>query len=105
MIKNIKKIVVLGGGSAGWMAASTLIKTYPEMKVHVIESPKIPTIGVGESTLGGIRYFCEYLGINEKDFMKDTDASYKLSIKFTDFYEKKWRVFPLSVWITKRRRL
>jgi tryptophan halogenase len=88
MIKNIKKIVVLGGGSAGWMSASTLIKTYPNIDISVIESPKIPTIGVGESTLGGIRYFCEYLGINEKDFMKDTDASYKLSIKFTDFYEK-----------------
>ena len=88
MIKNIKKIVVLGGGSAGWMSAAMLIKTFPNLQIHVIESPKIPTIGVGESTLGGIKHFCHYLDIDEKEFMADTDASYKLSIKFTDFYDK-----------------
>lgn len=88
MIKNIKKISIIGGGSAGWMAASMIKKTFPEINVSVIESPNIPTIGVGESTLGGIRMFCHYLGIEEQDFMKYTDASYKMSIKFTDFYEK-----------------
>jgi len=82
------KIIIVGGGSAGWMTASTLIKTFPDKDITVIESPKYPTIGVGESTLGRIKNWIEYLGIDEKSFMKATDASFKLSIKFTDFYTK-----------------
>ena len=88
MLKNLQNIVIVGGGSAGWMSASMLIQTFPAWNITVIESLNIPTVGVGESTLGGIRNFCHYLKINEKDFMKETDASYKLSIKFTDFYDK-----------------
>jgi len=88
MIKNIKKVVILGGGSAGWMSAAAFVKTFPDLDISVIESPNIPIVGVGESTLGGIRMFTHYLGIKEKDFMSYTDGSYKLSIKFTDFYEK-----------------
>lgn len=84
----MKKIIIVGGGSAGWMTAATLIKTFPDKDITVIESPKYPTIGVGESTLGRIRNWMEYLGIDEKSFMKATDASFKLSIKFTDFYKK-----------------
>lgn len=88
MLKNIKKIVIVGGGSAGWMSAAMFIKTFPEWDISVVESPNIPTIGVGESTLGSIRIFCHYLGIDEKDFIPFTSATYKMSIKFTDFYEK-----------------
>lgn len=87
MIKNFKKITVVGGGSAGWMTASMLIKTFPDIEIEVVESHNIPIIGVGESTLGGFNDFCQYLGIDEKDFMQFTDASYKMSIKFTDFYD------------------
>ena len=88
IIKNIKKITIVGGGSAGWMSAAMLIKFFPDYEIQVIESPDHPIVGVGESTLLGIRNYCAYLGIDEKDFMKHTDASYKMSIKFTDFYEK-----------------
>ena len=88
IIKNIKKIVIVGGGSAGWMSAAMLIKFFPDYDIQVIESPDHPIVGVGESTLLGIRNYCAFLGIDEKDFMKHTDASYKMSIKFTDFYEK-----------------
>ena len=88
MIKNLNKIVIVGGGSAGWMTASTLIKFYPEKEIVVIESPNIPIVGVGESTIGGLKTWIHALGINEDDFMEYTDASYKMSIKFTDFYEK-----------------
>jgi len=88
MPKKIENIVVLGGGSAGWMAAATLINFFPQKKITVIESPTIPIVGVGESTLGGIRNWMHALGINEQDFMKYTNASYKMSIKFTDFYNK-----------------
>jgi tryptophan halogenase len=88
MIKPNDKIVIIGGGSAGWMTAAALIKTFPNKDITVIESPDVPIIGVGESTIGGIRDFTSWLEIDEKDFMAFTDASYKLSIKFTDFYEK-----------------
>lgn len=84
---DVKKVVVVGGGSAGWMSAATIAKLFPEMEVTVIESPNIPTVGVGESTLGGINVWLDALGIEEKDFIKDVDGSLKLSIKFTDFYD------------------
>ena len=84
----MEKIIVLGGGSAGWMTAATLIKNFPDKNITLIESPNSPVIGVGESTLGGIKNWVELLGIDEKQFMRETDASFKLSIKFTDFYKK-----------------
>jgi hypothetical protein len=88
MIKNIKSIVIVGGGSAGWMSAAILKKSFPQYKITLIESPNFPIIGVGESTLGRIRNFCSWLGLDEKSFMQATDASYKISIRFDDFYEK-----------------
>jgi hypothetical protein len=81
-------ILIVGGGSAGWMSASTLIKKYPNSKITLVESPDVPIVGVGESTLGFIRDWTNYLGLDDKDFLKHTNGSYKLSIKFTDFYEK-----------------
>lgn len=88
IIKNFKKIVIVGGGSAGWMTAAMLVKFFPTTNITVIESPDHPIIGVGESTLLGIKNFCNFIDLDEADFMKHTDASYKMSIKFTDFYEK-----------------
>lgn len=85
---KIKKIVVVGGGSAGWMSAATLIKHFPERDITVIESPNTPTVGVGESTIGQINEWLFDLGITDSDWMKECDASYKLSIKFSDFYKK-----------------
>lgn len=85
---NVDKVVIVGGGSAGWMTAATFIKFFPDKKIVVIESPDTPTVGVGESTLGKLRTWTNLLEIDESDFMKYTNASYKLSIKFTDFYEK-----------------
>jgi hypothetical protein len=87
-MKSIDNILIVGGGSSGWLAASFLIKTFPNKNITVIESSNIPIVGVGESTLADITNFREYLGIDEKDFMKFTNASYKMSIKFTDFYYK-----------------
>ena len=81
------RIVVLGGGSAGWMSAAYLKKTFPDFKITLVESPIVETVGVGESTLVQLKIFCKYLEIDEEQFMKETDASYKLSIKFTDFYD------------------
>jgi tryptophan halogenase len=87
------KIVVVGGGSSGWMSAATLIRFFPYKDITVIESANTPIIGVGESTLGHFTYFLHALGIDEKDLFKYADASYKLSIKFTDFYKKDYGSF------------
>ena len=83
---DVKKIVVVGGGSAGWMSASTLIKSLPNMEVVLVESPTISKIGVGESTLAGLPAWLNALEIDVNKFMKYTDASYKLSIRFEDFH-------------------
>jgi hypothetical protein len=84
----VNRIVVVGGGSAGWMSAATLIKNFPDKSITVIESPNVPTVGVGESTIGQINEWLFSLGIKDEDWMTHCDASYKLSIKFTDFYKK-----------------
>lgn len=85
---DVNHILIVGGGSSGWISAAFLKKTFPNKKITVLESPDVPIVGVGESTLADITNFREYLGIDEKDFMSFTNASYKMSIKFTDFYEK-----------------
>lgn len=83
-----ESIIIVGGGSAGWMTAATLIKTYPHKNITVIESPNTPIVGVGESTIYTVKHFIDYLKLDEQDFLAGTDGSYKLSIKFTDFYKK-----------------
>jgi len=83
------KIIILGGGSAGWMTAATLIKLFPKKDITVIESPLQKSVGVGESTLGQINEWLDLLDIKDKDFMPYCDASYKLSIRFENFYKLK----------------
>jgi tryptophan halogenase len=85
---SINKIVIVGGGSAGWMTAATLKHHLPDKEVYVIESPNISTVGVGESTIGQINTWLNDLDIKDEDWMPHCDASYKLSIKFTDFYKE-----------------
>ena len=82
------KILIVGGGSAGWMTAATLISQFPNKDITLIESPNTPTVGVGESTIGQINDWMALLDIRDENFMKYTDASYKLSIRFENFYKK-----------------
>lgn len=81
-------IVIVGGGTAGWMTASTLLHEFPNKKITLVESPNIKTVGVGESTIGQINQWMSMLDIKDDEFMKACDASIKLSIKFVDFYKK-----------------
>ena len=83
-----KTVIIVGGGSAGWMTAATLCKVFPQYNVTLIESPNIPISGVGESTIAGIHEWINLVGIDEHEFMKATDATYKLSIRFENFYKK-----------------
>ena len=82
---KFENILILGGGSAGWMTAATMAHQFPNKKITVVESPNFPTVGVGESTIGGINEWMSLLQIEDKDFMKYCDASYKLSIRFENF--------------------
>lgn len=84
----VNDIKIIGGGSAGWMTAATLISQFPHKKITLIESPKIATVGVGESTIAHINQWLSLLGIEDEDFMAHCDASYKLSIGFKNFYRK-----------------
>lgn len=82
------KILIVGGGSAGWMTAAYLAKKLSFLDITLIESKKIGTIGVGESTLGQINFFLDSLELKDEDWMPYCDATYKTSIKFTDFRQK-----------------
>ena len=81
------KIIIVGGGSAGWMSAATLINQFPDKDITLIESPNIETIGVGENTLAGINNWRMLLGIKDEDFMPHCDATYKVSLRFENFYK------------------
>jgi len=78
----------VGGGSSGWMSAATFATQLPNIDVTIIESPDFPILGVGESTLGGIKHWSSLIGLEDKDLLTETDGSYKLSIKFTDWLGK-----------------
>ncbi len=82
---TISKIVIVGGGSAGWMTASSLIKIFPDKKIILIESPDIPTVGVGESTTNYMREWTHFLGIKDQEWMPECDATYKFGLKFVNF--------------------
>ena len=82
---SIRNICIVGGGSSGWMTAASIARALPEIKVTLIESKNVKTIGVGESTLGHINSFMDSLGLKDEDWMKECNATYKTSIKFTDF--------------------
>ncbi len=84
----VKKLVIAGGGTAGWMAAALLKKVFADtLTVELVESEDIGIIGVGEATIPPIQIFNQYLGLDEKEFLRETKATIKLAIKFEN-----WRV-------------
>jgi tryptophan halogenase len=91
----LKSIAIVGGGTAGWMAASILARSLPGTRIviTVVESPDIGTVGVGEATIPPILDVLRYLSIDEADFVRHTQATYKLGIKLDD-----WRQIGESYW-------
>ena len=68
---KIKNIVIVGGGSAGWMTAAAIAYKLPNINLTLIESPKIGNVGVGESTLGHINNYMNLLDLKDEEWMKD----------------------------------
>jgi len=89
-----RRIVVAGGGTAGWMAAAAIARTMGRtVEVTLVESDAIGTIGVGESTIPPLVTYNRLLGINEADFMRATSATFKLGILFDNWKEPGHRYF------------
>ena len=82
----IRKVVIVGGGTAGWMAAAAISQFFKGLlTVELIESDDIGTVGVGEATIPQIRLFTGLLGIDEAEMLRATGGTFKLGIQFSDW--------------------
>lgn len=94
----IERVIIVGGGTAGWMAAAALAKSFGEnLRIELIESDAIGTVGVGESTIPPIRNFHLLLELSESTFLQAVNGTYKLGIEFENWGQLGERYFhPFS---------
>ncbi|MCK5574731.1 MAG: tryptophan 7-halogenase, partial [Sphingomonadales bacterium] len=91
---NIRRVAIIGGGSAGWMAAAALANALKDgCEISLVESDAIGVVGVGEATIPPIKMFNQRLGLDEAEFMAMTQGTIKLGIQFENWGKKGHRYF------------
>lgn len=84
---KIRDVLIVGGGTAGWMTAAALARAFPNgrARIRLIESEEIGIVGVGEATVPVLQQLNRFLGIDEREFLKAANGTYKLGIEFRDW--------------------
>jgi len=83
--QELKSVVIAGGGTAGWMAAAAIAKVMgPRLTITLVESDEIGIIGVGEATIPSIALYNDLLRIDENDFLRQTQGTFKPGIEFVN---------------------